>query len=143
MEILTAQVSKRRVTSLLGARGARKARKPAYPLGPRFAGPRQGLAGGCAPSHPPQRQRHVMSAGRDVWVKIRASEAERAEWHAKARSAGLTLSDLVRRSVGRVRSWPVAHAEVLRGGSPPSGRGGRRAGVRAQVHLGRDRLGTG
>ena len=56
-----------------------------------------------------------MSAGRDVWVKIRASEAERAEWHAKARSAGLTLSDLVRRSVGRVRTWPVAHAEVLRG----------------------------
>ena len=42
-----------------------------------------------------------MSAGRGVWVKIRASEAERAEWHAKARSAGLTLSDLVRRSVGR------------------------------------------
>ena len=32
---------------------ASKARKPAYPLGPRFAGPRQGLAGGCAPSDPP------------------------------------------------------------------------------------------
>ena len=30
--------------SLVGARGAGKARKPAYPLGPRFAGPRQGLA---------------------------------------------------------------------------------------------------
>ena len=44
-----------------------------------------------------------MSAGRAVWVKIRSSEAERAEWHAKARSAGLTLSDLMRRSVGRVR----------------------------------------
>ncbi len=49
-----------------------------------------------------------------MWVKIRASEAERAEWHAKARSAGLTLSDLVRRSVGRVRTWTVAHAEVER-----------------------------
>ena len=46
-----------------------------------------------------------MSAGRAVWVKVRASDAERAEWHAKARSAGLTLSDLVRRSVGRVRPW--------------------------------------
>ena len=55
-----------------------------------------------------------MSAGRAVWVKIRASEAERAEWHAKARSAGLTLSDLVRRSVGRVRTWTVPHAEVER-----------------------------
>ena len=49
-----------------------------------------------------------------MWVKIRASEAERAEWHAKARSAGLTLSDLVRRSVGRVRPWTVAHAAVER-----------------------------
>ena len=56
----------------------------------------------------------MRGAGRDVWVKIRASEAERAEWHAKARSAGLTLSDLVRRSVGRVRPWTVAHAEVER-----------------------------
>ncbi len=27
-----------------------------------------------------------MSAGRAVWVKIRSSEAERAEWHAKARA---------------------------------------------------------
>ena len=88
--------------------------EPAYPLGPRFAGPRPGLAGGCAPSGPPERQRHVMSAGRAVWVKIRASEAERAEWHAKARSAGLTLSDLVRRSVGRVRTWTVPHADVER-----------------------------
>ena len=25
-----------------------------------------------------------MGAGREVWVKIRASEAERAEWHANA-----------------------------------------------------------
>ena len=99
MEILTAQVSQRRSTSVFSGR------EPAYPLGPRFADPRQGLAGGCAPSDPPQRQRHMRGAGRDVWVKIRASEAERAEWHAKARSAGLTLSDLVRRSVGRVRPW--------------------------------------
>ena len=55
-----------------------------------------------------------MSAGRDVWVKIRASAAERAEWHAKAGAAGLTLSDLVRRAIGRVHAWTVAHAEVER-----------------------------
>ena len=55
-----------------------------------------------------------MSPGRAVWVKVRASEAERAEWHAKARSAGLTLSDLVRRAVGRTRTWTVPHAEVER-----------------------------
>ena len=55
-----------------------------------------------------------MSRGRVVWVKVRASEAERAEWHAKARSAGLTLSDLVRRAVGRTHTWTAAHAEVER-----------------------------
>ena len=55
-----------------------------------------------------------MGVRREVWVKIRASEAERAEWHAKARSVGLSLSDLVRRSVGRVRTWTVAHADLER-----------------------------
>ena len=75
--------------------------------------PGRGWRGLC-PLGPPQRQRHMSGAGRDVWVKIRVREAERAEWHAKARSAGLTLSDLVRRSVGRVRPWTVAHAEVER-----------------------------
>ena len=35
-----------------------KVDKPAYPLGPRFAGPRQGLAGGCAPSDPPTATAH-------------------------------------------------------------------------------------
>ena len=38
-----------------------------------------------------------MSAGREVWVKIRASEAERAEW---------------------VRTWTVAHAELERERGP-------------------------
>ena len=52
-----------------------------------------------------------MSAGRKVWVKIRASEAERSEWHTKARAVGLSLSDLVRRSVGRVRTLTVVHRE--------------------------------
>ena len=55
-----------------------------------------------------------MGVGREVWVKIRASEAERAEWHAKARSVGLSLSDLVRRSIDRVRTWTVAHTELER-----------------------------
>ena len=47
--------SRRRVsdTSATGSLDAAKVREPAYPLGPRFAGPRQGLAGGCAPSDPP------------------------------------------------------------------------------------------
>ena len=37
----------------MGLSIAPKVGEPAYPLGPRFAGPRQGLAGGCAPSNPP------------------------------------------------------------------------------------------
>ena len=35
-----------------GLSAAAKVGEPAYPLGPRFAGPRRGLAGGCAPSDP-------------------------------------------------------------------------------------------
>ena len=80
------------------------------PFGATLRGSPAGAGGGL----PLQRQRHMSGAGRDVWVKIRASEAERAEWHAKARTAGLTLSDLVRRSVGRARPWTVAHADVER-----------------------------
>ncbi len=52
-----------------------------------------------------------MREGRKVWVKIRASRTERAEWHAKAAGAGLALSDLVRQSLGKVRTWTVVHAE--------------------------------
>ena len=48
MEMLTTQVSKRRGTSWFSGP------EPAYPLGPRFAGPRRGLAGGCAPFDPPE-----------------------------------------------------------------------------------------
>ena len=55
-----------------------------------------------------------MSPARSVWVKIRATATERAEWHRKAESAGLSLSDLMRRSVGRVRTWSVAHTELER-----------------------------
>ena len=69
----------------------------AGPLGPHSVRSLRRLAGGRAPSDP-KRQRRVMSPGRAVWVKVRASEAERAEWHTKARSARFTLSDLVRRS---------------------------------------------
>ena len=110
MEILAALGSQRQATRWSGglADGSQPTLWGHASRGPRqgLAGgcapsPRQGLAGGCAPSTPPPRQRHILGAGRDVWVKIRASEVERAAWHAKARSAGLTLSDLVRRSVGR------------------------------------------
>ena len=51
----------------------------------------EGTGGGLCPLRPPHRQRRV-----------------------KTRSTGLTLSDLVRRSVGRVHTWTVAHADVER-----------------------------
>ena len=63
-----------------------------------------------------------MSGGHAVWVEVRASEAEGAASHAKTRSAGLTLSDLIRRSVGRARPWTMAHAEVR---AHPAGRARR------------------
>ena len=43
-----------------------------------------------------------MNQPRSVWVKIRVTEAEQAEWHRKAEARGLTLSNLVRQ--GRVRT---------------------------------------
>lgn len=51
---------------------------------------------------------------RNVWVKIRASEAERAAWHEVAEKAGLSLSHLVRQAIGRVRPWTVAQADLER-----------------------------
>ena len=56
--------------------------------------PGKGWRGACAPSDPPQRQRHIMGGGRDVWVKIRASEAARAELHAMS----LTVGEIVSRA---------------------------------------------
>ena len=79
MEILTAQVSWRR-----GVSGALEAGEPAYPLGPRFAGPRQGPGeGGSTPfdpldarapaghgahadTGPPRRPRFACERGRQV-----------------------------------------------------------------------------
>ena len=51
---------------------------------------------------------------RNVWVKIRASEAERTAWHALAAKAGLPLSHLVRQAIGRVRPWRAGQADVER-----------------------------
>ena len=89
--------------------------------------------------------------------KVRASESERAEWHARARSAGLTLSDLVRRAVGRARMWTPGNsssasatrwraARTRRGSfgqSSSCGVSGGHSQVRAQVHLWGDRVGAG
>ncbi len=77
-----------------------------------------------------------MGAGRDVWVKIRASEAERAEWHAKARSAGLTLSDLVRLRGADQPSDTSYVLHLILGCLVPHLEGNHRPGVSMQMSLG-------
>ena len=51
---------------------------------------------------------------RGVWIKIRASQEERTDWHRKAQAAGVSLSALVRRSIGRVRTWTAARVDLER-----------------------------
>ena len=49
---------------------------------------------------------------RTVLVKVRATEAERQQWREKAEAAGLSLSDLVRQSLGKVRTWTAQDREA-------------------------------
>ena len=49
---------------------------------------------------------------RTVLVKVRATEAERQQWREKAEAAGLSLSDLVRPSLGKVRTWTAQDREA-------------------------------
>lgn len=41
---------------------------------------------------------------RDVWVKVRVSEEERDLWQTKAKDQDVTLADLIRQSVGGVKT---------------------------------------
>ena len=45
-----------------------------------------------------------MSEGREVWVKVRTSHAERAEWHAKAAGIKRTLWKFAERRKATVPS---------------------------------------
>lgn len=49
---------------------------------------------------------------RTVLVKVRATEAERQQWREKAEAAGLSLSDLVRQSLSKVRTWTAQDREA-------------------------------
>ena len=62
-----------------------------------------------------------MGAARAALVKIWAAKRVlHVKWHLSARSAVLTVSDLVLRSVGRVRNCTVGQALA----TPPPGRAG-------------------
>lgn len=60
-----------------------------------------------------QRQWRIMSAGRAVWVKIRSSEGEHAEWHGRAHP---------------IRQRQACGSAPWRSG-PPLERGARRCGA--------------
>ena len=45
-------------------------------------------------------------------AQARVSEAELAEWRAKAAAAGVPLSELLRRAMARTRTWTAAAAKV-------------------------------
>ena len=47
-------------------------------------------------------------------IEIRCTEGDRAAWKAKADAAGLTLSELVRQSLGRVRTWTAKDRRTAR-----------------------------
>ena len=51
---------------------------------------------------------------RALIAQARVSEAELAEWRAKAAAAGVPLSELLRRAMARTRTWTAAAAEVER-----------------------------
>ena len=55
-----------------------------------------------------------MSGSRSVWVKVRATAAERAEWHRRREAPGCRSPIWCGRPIGRVRTWTVAHAELER-----------------------------
>ena len=67
---------------------------------------------GLAPL-PPSR-RVLMADRRTVTAAARVSPAELADWQAKAASAGVSLSALLRKAMARTRTWTAPAAEVER-----------------------------
>ena len=51
---------------------------------------------------------------REATATVRVSAAELAEWRGKARAAGVSLSELLRRAMARTRTWTAAAAAVER-----------------------------
>ena len=55
-----------------------------------------------------------MAERRTVRVHVRVSPAERAAWRAKAGTAGVPRSDLLRQAMARTRTWTAAAAAIER-----------------------------
>ena len=52
---------------------------------------------------------------REATAGVRVSAAELTEWRGKARAAGVSLSELLHRAMGRTRAWTARSAAVERG----------------------------
>ncbi len=56
-----------------------------------------------------------MSGGkRTKWIKVRVSESEKSVIDEKASAAGVTVAELIRESLCRVRTWTLADKETER-----------------------------
>jgi len=51
---------------------------------------------------------------RDRWIKVRVSDEEKDVIDEKAKAAGVTVADLIRQSLCRVRTWTLANKETER-----------------------------
>jgi len=51
---------------------------------------------------------------RKAIIKVRVTEAEQAGWQTKAEAAGVSVSELMRRAMTRVKTWTHANAEIER-----------------------------
>lgn len=51
---------------------------------------------------------------RTAIIKVRVTGTEQAGWQAKAESAGVSVSELLRNAMSRVKTWTIANAETER-----------------------------
>ena len=58
---------------------------------------------------------------RTLIAQARVSEAELAEWRAKAAAAGVSLSELLRRAMARTRTWTASRRQSRAGAHPGAG----------------------
>ena len=110
----------------IGESGGFGAREPAYPLGPRFAGPRQGLARDSAPSIPPEARAPAEFAGGGLaprpscrCVLSRAPhEGHMAAGSCWGRLRGRGLGEATRASAKSMGNSPRTHEQSLRSEQP-------------------------
>ena len=70
--------------------------------------------GALPPSTPGGNAMPRATRNRTLMAQARVSEAELAEWRAKAAATGMGLSELLRRAMARTRTWTAAAAKVER-----------------------------